>query len=125
LIPQAETLICSGWKGPDSSNIFKQLPEMKIKPIYVFAKWRVKSGQFENVLDILTKVAMKSTMEEGNLFYRASRCNKDHNTIIVFEAYRDQEAQNKHQSTEHVRNLILGQIVPLLEEREVTLTTQL
>jgi len=98
---------------------------MKIKPIYVFAKWRVKNGQFDHVLELLNKVATKSTMEEGNLFFKAGRCNQDHNTIIVFEGYRDVEAQNRHQSTDHVRKLVVGQIVPLLEEREMILTTQL
>jgi quinol monooxygenase YgiN len=99
--------------------------KMKIKPIYVFVKWRVKNGQFENVLKLLNKVATKSTMEEGNLLFKASRCNQDHNTIIVFEAYRDAESQNKHQSTDHFRKLVVGQILPLLDEREVIMTTQL
>lgn len=98
---------------------------MKIKPIYVFAKWRVKTGQFDKVLDLLNKVTHKTQMEEGNLFYKSSRCNKDGNTIILFEGYRDTEAQQSHQSSEYVRKLVAGQIFPLLVESEVILTTQL
>lgn len=98
---------------------------MKIKSIYVFAKWQVKNGQFDHILELLNKVAAKSTMGEGNPFFKASRCNQDHNTIIVFEGYRDAEAQNRHQSTDHARKSVVGQIVPLLEEREMILTTQL
>ncbi len=98
---------------------------MDEKRVYVIAKWRIKDGQLNIVLDLLRKVAMKSTEEEGNLFYKVNQSNADPNTLILLEGYRNLEAQQIHQASEHFQQLVVGKIVPLLQEREVIMTTPL
>src|ERR1700754_2936373 len=93
--------------------------------ITVFAKWRVKEGQLDAVLNLLTEVVKKSTGEEGNLFYKVHQSNSDVNTLILFEGYKDEAALAAHRDSEHFQTVVVGKIVPLLEEREVILTNQL
>ncbi|MDJ1491776.1 putative quinol monooxygenase [Cytophagaceae bacterium DM2B3-1] len=96
-----------------------------MESIYVFAKWKVKEGQLETVLSLLPDAVKKSTEEEGNLFYKIHQSNSDPNTLVLFEGYKDEAALNEHRNSTHFQTLVVGQIVPLLEEREVTLTTYL
>ncbi|TDQ09480.1 putative quinol monooxygenase [Pedobacter metabolipauper] len=98
---------------------------MSQKPIYAFAKWRVKEGQLDTVLNLLTEVVKKSTGEEGNLFYKVHQSNSDANTLILFEGYNDEEALEEHRNSEHFQKIVVGEIVPLLQDREVILTTRL
>ncbi|MDJ1482226.1 putative quinol monooxygenase [Cytophagaceae bacterium YF14B1] len=96
-----------------------------MESIYVFAKWKVKEGQLETVLGLLPDVVKKSTEEEGNLLYKIHQSNSDPNTLVLFEGYKDEAALNEHRNSSHFQTLVVGQIVPLLEGREVTLTTYL
>lgn len=95
---------------------------MNGKHVFVFARWRVKNGELETVIDLLKKVARKSWEEEGNLCYKINQCSTDNNTIILFEGYCDEAAQLRHLTSPYVQELMIGKIVPLLETREVIMT---
>ena len=98
---------------------------MSKKPVYTFAKWRVKEGQLVAVLDLLADLTEKSTAEEGNLLYKIHQSISDANTLILFEGYKDEAALAKHRNSEHFQTLVTGEIIPLLEDREVVVATQL
>ena len=98
---------------------------MDQEPIYVFAKWQAKEGQLGTVLSLLKEVAAKSTGEEGNLFYKIHQSNTDANTLLLFEGYKDEAALAEHRNSEHFQTLVIGKIIPILEAREVILTTRL
>jgi (4S)-4-hydroxy-5-phosphonooxypentane-2,3-dione isomerase len=97
---------------------------MSEKPIYVFAKWQVKEGQFDTVLKLVAELARESTAEEGNLFYKAFQSNNDANTIMMHEGYKGQSAADTHRQSAHYQDGI-AKIIPLLKEREVVLTSAL
>ena len=44
-------------------------------PVHVFATWKVKESQIENVLHLLKAVHDESIKEEGNLFYKVHQIN--------------------------------------------------
>ncbi|CAC9974715.1 putative quinol monooxygenase [Flavobacterium panici] len=92
-------------------------------PIHVFATWKVKEGQIENVLQLLKTVQEKSIQESGNLFYNIHQSITDLNTIVLFEGYTNADAVTEHRNTAHFQDLVLGQIVPLLDERNIILTS--
>ena len=71
------------------------------KPVYTFAKWRVKDGQLAAVLGLLAELMAKSTAEEGNLLYQVHQSNSDANTLILFEGYKDESALTEHRQSEH------------------------
>lgn len=98
---------------------------MAAHPIHVFAKWKAKDGYLATVLTLLKEVRSKTVRENGNLFYKIHQGQEDVNTLILFEGYASREAQQDHMNADHFKKLVIEQIVPLLEEREVTLTIPL
>lgn len=98
---------------------------MTTTPVHVFARWKVKEGDLETVLGLLKEVRSLTVLEQGNLFYKIHQSREDANTLILFEGYTDDTAQKAHVESAHFLKFVVGQIVPLLEMREVTLTTPL
>lgn len=98
---------------------------MDQKPVYTFAKWQVKEGQLPSVLNLLAEVAKKSMEEKGNLFYKVHQSNADANTLILFEGYTDAAAVEEHRNSAYFKDLVIGKIIPNLENREVILASQL
>lgn len=94
-------------------------------PVHVFATWKVKEGQIENVLQLLKTVHNESIKEEGNLFYKIHQSKSDQNTVILFEGYSSEVAVAEHRNSPYFQDLVLGKIVPLLENREIVLATPL
>ena len=94
---------------------------MVTTPIHVFARWKVKEGNMSTVLELLKIVRSRTLQEQGNLFYKIHQSQADANTLILFEGYSDEVAQKAHMNTDHYR-MAVEKILPLLEEREVTLT---
>ncbi|MGD1318223.1 putative quinol monooxygenase [Chryseobacterium sp. 2R14A] len=94
---------------------------MNEQAIYVYAKWQVKEGKLDAVLQIMKEAAHKSAEEQGNLFYKIHQSKTDENTLILFEGYENESAVEFHRNSEHYQNLVVKQIIPLLENREVIL----
>ena len=92
-------------------------------PVYVFARWKVKEGNRQAVLKLLQEVRLNTIREKGNLFYKIFQSEAEANTLILFEGYADGQAQEVHTKSAYFKQLVIEQIVPLLAEREVTLTT--
>ena len=89
--------------------------------IHVFARWKVKEGYMRAVIQLLKDAHSKTILEKGNLFYMIHQSQADANTLVLFEGYVDAAAQQAHTNSEHFKKVIVEQIIPLLEEREVTL----
>lgn len=98
---------------------------MKPQPIITFAKWQVKKDSIQAVLNLLPELVQKSIAEEGNSQYKIYRSNSESNLFILFEAYRDEQSLDAHRNSSHFHEIIVKQIVPLLENREVILTSEL
>ena len=96
---------------------------MSVTPIHVFAKWKVRPGQLENVLSMLKELKAKSVQEKGNLFYQVHQDNSDPNTLILFEGYSDDSALILHRNAEYYKQAVVESIATLLTDRKVILTT--
>jgi quinol monooxygenase YgiN len=93
--------------------------------IYVFAKWQVKEGQLNAVLELLKEVAAKSRVEEGNLFYDIHQSQQDADTLLLYEGYKSEAAVEEHRNSAYFQGLVVAQIVPMLENREVVVASKL
>lgn len=91
----------------------------------MFAKWQVKEGQLNAVLELIKQVAEKSREEEGNLFYKIHQSTQDANTLLLYEGYVDEAAVEVHRNSGYFQQLVIGQIVPMLENREVIVATEI
>jgi autoinducer 2-degrading protein len=98
---------------------------MSQKAIYTFAKWQVKEGALQSVLNLLPELVEKSANEEGNLFYKIHQSVADTHTLILWEAYKDEASLEAHKGSEHFKQVVIQRIVPLLEKREVAITHEL
>ncbi|SDR08448.1 peptidyl-tRNA hydrolase, PTH1 family [Chryseobacterium soldanellicola] len=98
---------------------------MDQKAVYVYAKWQVKEGKLDAVLQLMKEAAEKSSQEEGNLFYKLHQSRSNSNTLILFEGYKDATAIDTHRNSEHFKSIVLEQVVPLLENREVIVMDRL
>src|SRR4029077_15971772 len=96
---------------------------MSVTPIHVFAKWKVRPGQLENVLLILKELKAKSVQEKGNLFYQVHQDNSDPNTLILFEGYSDDSALTLHRNAGYYIQAVVENMRTLLTDREGILTT--
>lgn len=92
--------------------------------VYTFAKWRVKDGERATVLSLLAELRARSLAEEGNLAYEVHESSSDESVLILFEGYRDESALAEHRQSEHYQKLVAGKILPLLEDREIVVTTR-
>ena len=96
---------------------------MSVTPIHVFAKWKVRPGQLENVLSILKELKAKTVQEKGNVFYQVHQDNSDPNTLILFEGYSDDSALALHRNAGYYKQAVVESLPTLLTDREVILTT--
>lgn len=80
------------------------------KPVHVFATWKVKGGQIQNVLNLLKKVHDESIKEYCNLFYKIHQSNSDSNTLVLFEGYTSESAAAEHRESSHFQDLVWGKL---------------
>ncbi|UFH57223.1 putative quinol monooxygenase [Spirosoma sp. KNUC1025] len=98
---------------------------MNAGAITTIAEWLTKDGQLETVLNLLAEVAVKSTEEEGNLFYTAYQNHTDPNTLYLIEGYTDESALAKHRNSDHYKKIVVEKILPLLEARKIVQVSEL
>jgi len=68
---------------------------------------------------LLRECAIPSRAEPGILDYRVCRSTRNPKQFLVFEMYRDKEARDSHRQSEHVKRLIVDQLLPLTEVFDV------
>ena len=87
--------------------------------IVLIAKYHVKSGQVDAVLEALRR--MKPIVERDEpacQFYQVSRSTESDHVVMLYEHYPDEDALKAHRDTPHFKAIIEGEVVPLLEKRE-------
>lgn len=87
--------------------------------IVLVAKYHVKEGHMDTVLEALKEMApLVKEHEPDCSVYFANRSTEKPNLILLYEQYADQTAVEAHRETPHFKEIIEGRIVPLLEKRE-------
>ncbi len=87
--------------------------------------WKIKIGEVDKVFKLLPKLTEKSRKEEGNLLYSIYQKETDSSQLILHEIYKDEAAFNLHKESEHYQSIVLDQIIPLLQNREVHMISQI
>lgn len=87
--------------------------------IVLVAKYYVKDGHVEDVIDALKEMApLVAEHEPECSLYFASRSTENPNLILLYERYENMAAIDAHRETPHFKEIIEGRIVPQLEKRE-------
>lgn len=87
-------------------------------PYVIIATWRVRPGSEDAVAAILRKLTVATRLEPGCRFYQAQASVEFPDVYVVYEIYDDKAAAEAHTASNHFRELVLEQAVPLLESRE-------
>jgi quinol monooxygenase YgiN len=94
--------------------------------IQIVARNTVQEGKKEEFLALVKELVEKSRAEEGNIYYDLWEDIKDPNVLTFIEEWKDQEAINIHNASEHFTRIV-PQIGRLTVEggSEVRLYTQI
>jgi quinol monooxygenase YgiN len=87
--------------------------------------WRASAGESEAVAQRALAVALVSRLEPGCLEYRVHRDRADPREFVLFERYTNRAAVEAHRASEHFQKVVLADIVPRLERREVRMLEEL
>jgi autoinducer 2-degrading protein len=93
--------------------------------VHVIATWKAKAGQLNAVLALLAELVRASRAESGNRYFHVHRHNADPNILVLIEEYRSEAALAAHRNSDHYQTIVVEKIIPLLESRDVLLTTPL
>jgi (4S)-4-hydroxy-5-phosphonooxypentane-2,3-dione isomerase len=91
----------------------------------IIVKWRIKESETPRILQMLPELAEKSKSEAGNAFYAIYQSETDPNELILHECYRDDDAAEAHKRSDHYQRIVVHEIIPHLDVREVTLVKRL
>jgi len=76
-----------------------------------------REGEEERAAEIIPRLVEASRSEPGNQLYIAHRDPEDPRVFLMYEQYRDKAAFEEHGAAEHFKDLGLGQLFPLMEDR--------
>ncbi|MGA4860482.1 putative quinol monooxygenase [Streptomyces koyangensis] len=85
----------------------------------VVARYRTLPGHEDAVLAVLDRVAAASRREPGCLGYRVHQGTEDPRAVVLYEEYATEADFTAHCATPHFQELVLGEVVPRLESRDV------
>jgi len=87
--------------------------------IALVARYRVKEGNFDTVIQALEEMApLVAELEPDCSHYAINRSREDPNVILLYECYSNMEASDFHRKTPHFKKIIEGRVAPLLDSRE-------
>jgi quinol monooxygenase YgiN/predicted GNAT family acetyltransferase len=87
--------------------------------LQVIARYTVTFGNEIEVASLLNQLADATRAEPGNLSFEAYRQPNNEREIVLLERYASLDAFAAHRATGHYNDLVLGQIVPRLDNRVV------
>ncbi|WP_426480056.1 putative quinol monooxygenase [Chryseobacterium sp. R2ACT005] len=89
--------------------------------IILIAEYQVKENTLSEVIDLLKQVAERTVQEPGCLQYMVCQSIEDPGRIVLYEIYKDAAALEQHRQSNYFKQVVLLQIIPLLESRNVSL----
>ena len=87
--------------------------------LVVVARWRTTEASLDSVLRQIAELRPLSLAEPGCLSYEAFRALDDPTYLLLVERYRDQSALDAHVDSSHYQDKVVGQVRPLLTDRQV------
>jgi quinol monooxygenase YgiN len=93
--------------------------------VVVAARWKVAPGQVGKVVEILGRFLPQAQAEPGVKLFHIARGKDDEADFLFYEVFADEDAFAAHQASAHFKTLIVGEALPLLDDRQRTQYTLL
>lgn len=91
----------------------------------LIVKWKIRETEITRILSLLKELVEKTRNEPGNISYNIYQSAEDASEIFLHERYMDGDAIAAHKDSEHYQKIVLTQIIPHLEIRELNIVTKL
>lgn len=88
------------------------------EPVVLVVRYRCRAGQGDAVAAALREMIPLARAEEGCEAYLVQRAVDDPDRFVLYERYSDEAGFQAHMETPHFAEIVLGRVVPLLDERE-------
>ena len=86
----------------------------------LLALWTAQPGKEDVIKSVIKTMTPLSRSEPGCLQYQAHVAADDPRLFFLYEQYADQAAIDAHRATPHFQRHVLGEAIPNLESRQVT-----
>jgi quinol monooxygenase YgiN len=90
-----------------------------VSELQVIARHAIAAGNEDKVYALLAELISAARTEPGNLAFDAFRSTEDPLRYVLLERYTSREAFADHRETRHFKDIMLGQILPLLASRDI------
>lgn len=87
-------------------------------PYVLIARMTAKDGEQERAAELIGRLAEASRQEPGNVHYLPHRDPEAPRVFLLYEQYSDKAAFEAHGQTEHFKELGVGELFGLMEDRE-------
>lgn len=91
----------------------------------LIVKWKIRESETSRILGLLAELADKTKKETGNISYAVYQSESNPNELILQEVYKDQDAVEAHKASEHYQRIVVNEIIPHLEVRELVFVTKI
>jgi (4S)-4-hydroxy-5-phosphonooxypentane-2,3-dione isomerase len=91
--------------------------------ITVVAHYKALPGRADEVAAALVPYAEIVRTEPGCVTFDVNRSLDDDHDFVLYEIYRDREAFDAHVASDHFTSIAVGQIRPMLADRQASLLT--
>jgi quinol monooxygenase YgiN len=91
----------------------------------LIVKWKIKESETARIITLLPELAENTKKEKGNILYEIYQSESNPNELILHERYVDQDAVELHKESAHYQNIVVKEIIPHLEIREVSIVKRL
>lgn len=89
--------------------------------VTIIAKWKVKAGQVDTVLELAQPLINSSRKEPGNLKYDLYIKHGTTDEILLHEIYTSMADFEFHKTTDYFNDIAMDKIIPLLETKELNI----
>jgi quinol monooxygenase YgiN len=87
--------------------------------LQVIARHTISAGNEDRVHELLPQLIAAARSEPGNLAFDAYFALGDPTNYVLLERYTSRAAFAEHRETAHFKDIMLGQILPLLSHRVI------
>jgi quinol monooxygenase YgiN len=87
-------------------------------PYVLIARMKTRDGEQDRAAELLERLTAASRTEPGNIHYIPHRDPQDPRAFVLYEQYDDEAAFKAHGETEHFQSIAVGELFPLMKERE-------
>ena len=93
--------------------------------VYTMAVLPAKEGSVDELLKELETLARETRQEHGCIEYGFYRDSSDTNTVLSYERWLDQDAEDAHWETAHLKHAIAAMDRLLSEKPQIFKTTKI